>query len=811
MRMLDGCAAIWAVVFCMFAASARCNGVQVVKKVFRARQDGRNLLRPDGWRAWGKGFERQGDVFVCDNADDASVQRGVSQTVVLNQRTPIPIVAEAESRAENVGGSRGPDYSLYLDIIYMDGTPLWGRIAAFSVGTHDWQRRKVLVVPDKPIKTVTVHLLLRRHTGRALFRNPRLVQLKPPSGLVLFDGVPVTVERTPEAGFEVRDVARNSDFVRPGPDGKALGLLIRSRTWNGPAGSRFTDVVVEDLTGKDRAVSLVWARRLPEGETVWFQDPRRSMGAAPGREYMWTGQFHAGANGRLSRYPFATVAVNGRGYGMGIDAAFPAFFRVGYHHGTRQLFLVWDLGFASEQRSAHVRFCEFSFESEWGFRAAVARWYRIFPDYFRCRTPEQGLWMPFARISKVEGWQDFGFKFKEGNNETEWDDAHGIITFRYTEPMTWWMPMRKDQPRTLEAALAEARRLAALPREQRYALQARALFTSGMFDDAGRYACLFRDTPWCNGVVWSMNSMPGISGEVTDFKIKWNPEIRRRLYGPERKGDLDGEYVDSSEGYVTSELDFRRDHFRGARTPLVLSWENHRPAIFRGLVAFEYVRALARDVHGMGKLMMANSTPIRLCWLAPFLDVMGTETNWNHGGKWRPMSDQELLYRRVLCGPKPYCFLMNTDFSKFSHTLVEKYMMRAVAYGMFPGFFSANASTGHYFTRPELYNRDRPLFKKYIPICKRLAEAGWQPITKAWTDSEHVYVERFGERLFTLFNDGSAPATVVVTLAISRPSAVRDLVSGRAVPWQVRADGRITCTVTLPGEHLAVLDVQSAK
>ena len=66
-----------------------------------------------------------------------------------------------------------------------------------------------------------------------------------------------------------------------------------------------------------------------------------------------------------------------------------------------------------------------------------------------------------TKISQVEGWQDFGFRFKEGNDETEWDDAHDIITFRYTEPMTWWMPMPKDLPRTLEAALAEANRLAA--------------------------------------------------------------------------------------------------------------------------------------------------------------------------------------------------------------------------------------------------------------------------------------------------------------------------------------------------------------
>ena len=73
-------------------------------------------------------------------------------------------------------------------------------------------------------------------------------------------------------------------------------------------------------------------------------------------------------------------------------------------------------------------------------------------------------------------------------------------------------------------------------------------------------------------------------------------------------------------------------------------------------------------------------------------------------------------------------------------------MKRCLAYGMFPGFFSHNASEGHYFTRPELYDRDRPLFKQYVPLCKRVAEAGWEPITRARSDDEHVYVERFGSR-----------------------------------------------------------------
>ena len=91
--------------------------------------------------------------------------------------------------------------------------------------------------------------------------------------------------------------------------------------------------------------------------------------------------------------------------------------------------------------------------------------------------------MPFAKISQVDHFEDFGFKFKEGDNETAWDDAHGIITFRYTEPMTWWMRMPADVPRTMEAALQYAEQLATKKGDAR----AKALMTSG-YRDARRTA-----------------------------------------------------------------------------------------------------------------------------------------------------------------------------------------------------------------------------------------------------------------------------------------------------------------------------------
>ena len=145
---------------------------------------------------------------------------------------------------------------------------------------------------------------------------------------------------------------------------------------------------------------------------------------------------------------------------------------------------------------------------------------------------------------------------------------------------------------------------------------------------------------------------------------------------------------------------------------------------------------------------------------------------------------------------------MNTPFEEFSHELVEKYMKRCLAYGMFPGFFSHNASQGHYFTRPELYERDRDLFKKYVPLCKLVAEAGWEPITRAHSSDSRIHVERFGNRLLTVFNDSTERRTVTLTLERKSARTANELVHGRTINWQ---DGQTD--LTLDGEDVAVVQM----
>lgn len=430
-------------------------------------------------------------------------------------------------------------------------------------------------------------MLFRRHSGKAWFRTPELRILKPPAGACLFDGVPVSLTGPAEEGFQVRDVAANSDFVRL--NHRALGLKLTRHTGRSESGDiTYCDFKIYKSTGRDRAITLVYAVPVSARNCRWLQDPRRSLNVEEGREYMNASSFSVGANGRLSRYPFAAVVNADRGVALGIDMARPAFFRVGYNAETEELFLAYDIGLTPEKPSIRLRLWKFTFEPKWGFRAALARYYEIFPDHFRCRTQEQGLWMPFARISDVNDWRDFGFKFKEGTNETAWDDNHGITTFRYTEPMTWWMSMPKGMPRTLESALTEARRLA----EEKADPRARAFLASGFHDDNGNFAARLRDTPWCDGAVWSINSMPNIEGDITDFKNKWNAAQQEKLYGPNAKGRLDGEYINSSEGFFTVfndnperrtiwiELD--RDNPKSARELVRgwnVTWRNQRTSL----------------------------------------------------------------------------------------------------------------------------------------------------------------------------------------------------------------------------------------
>ena len=768
----------------------------VVKQVLNSQADLKSVpLENVAWKAWEDGYVATDEGFVCDNGNDAKLRRGLGKLVVLNQKRPLAIRVTAESKAVNASTADESNYSLYLDISYADGTNEWGVKSSFTPGTHDWEEKEVVFMPGKPIESVNCWLLFREHSGKAVFRNLKFYQAPFDPNGASFDGVAVINQRSAN-GWIIRDVKQNTPFVTI-EDGKALGININTHTtFANDARIHHAELSAPGLK-EDRILHLAYVMTLPDDKWQWLSFARQPKPSTSG-EYMFSSNTGCGAAGHNGTQPIAAVGNGPYGMAAGIDLNTPAHGRAVFNADTHELFVAFDIALTPENNTAKVKAFAFSFTNKKGLRSAFAKLYTAYPEAFKVRIKKQGLWMAFANISEVEGFEDFGFAVKEGTTETKWDDDHGILTFRYTEPMTWWMRMPNEMDKTFDNAIAEARRLA----ETGKPVEARTFASSVYHDKYGRPVARIRNEPWCNGAVWSMNSMPGIKGEFTDFNIKWNDDIKKRLYGPDAKFVLDGEYIDSSEGYVTDLMDFNRAHFAAAQTPLAYDSRTLKPCIFRGLVSYEYVRAIERDMHGIGKLMMANSTPHNLWYLAPLLDYLGTEHNWNYRRKWQPPSDTELLSRRALCGGKPYCFLQNTNFEYFPHEMVELYMKRTLFYGFYPSFFSADAATKHYFKNPALYNRDRDLFKKYVPLCKLVGEAGWRPETMAHAADANLWLEQFGDRYITVFNATDKPITSSVTIEFPCKSAI-DRVTGKTYTAENNA-----LAITLASEDVMLLEIQ---
>jgi len=139
----------------------------------------------------------------CVNAV-ASGESGAIQSVELDQEQPVPIVVTGWSKCQDVAGASDGNYALYLDIVYRDGTNLFGQIAPFACGTHDWQASSVTVKPPKPVKSLTYNVLFRYKAGTAWF-----------------DDVSLTVLDDPQSP---REVLKNGGFEEQGRAGRMVDV-----------------------------------------------------------------------------------------------------------------------------------------------------------------------------------------------------------------------------------------------------------------------------------------------------------------------------------------------------------------------------------------------------------------------------------------------------------------------------------------------------------------------------------------------------------------------------------------------------------
>jgi len=811
-------------------------------QAYAQKQFLRTWTAVEGTFGWDEQVKRSSTPSIRLNHPTADLRSGVMHIVELNQTKPAPFRVIAWSRAQDVSGSADSGYSLYLDIYYTDGTPEWGLIAPFSTGTHDWERREVLVVPRKPVGKVYVHLLLRNHSGTAWFDDVQLEMLEELHVLdmqttqrptlragktvaswgdaddlqvqfddagfvtgILSNGVPLPKGNLP-GGWFLRDMQHPEELVA------FIGKWTSRKplVWTGKAKEVQIEVRYEQQGNilqaiatlrtpegsPDRAVSLIWAMPVQMQDALWHDDIRQAV-QATGNEKARCIRIGNGANGMMSVYPLACLSGKDWALAWGWRMDAPRLVRLFANPQWGWACAAYDCVLTGKTRKfpyqAQFHLLLWSADPQWGFRSALQRYIDTFPDWFRNRVPKQGIWMPFTAPHTVQGVQDFGIAFHEGDNSVAEDDQLGILSFRYTEPMSYWMPMPQTFPRT-DAGVDDCLQQYAQGKigDAWQKAQARATLKCGIIADAsGKIYRYITVAPWNDGAMFLLNPDPDIPSSPdspSKAALNFPPEHAQRAYTQPGTTGLDGEYLDSLE-MGGEMLNFREEHFATVDVPLVFDTSSLRPAILQIFSTWEYTRYLAGEMRRRGKWLFANGVGWRFPFLMAQLDVSGTETNWWQNGAWRPVSPAQMDIWRSMSYRKPYLLLMNTDYDSFGGQ-VERYFQRCLFWGIYPSMFSHNAADNPYWRNPNWYNRDRPLFQKYIPLIRRVAEAGWEPITYATATGG--WVERYGKKSFTVFNPESNEREVQLRIDLHalRVSASEvkqpvELVHGLALDWKV--------------------------
>jgi hypothetical protein len=198
-----------------------------------------------------------------------------------------------------------------------------------------------------------------------------------------------------------------------------------------------------------------------------------------------------------------------------------------------------------------------------------------------------------------------------------------------------------------------------------------------------------------------------------------------------------------------------------------------------------------------GMRLMGSATAADLIWVGPGLDVVGGEVT----GAEDPTSS---YMRRALSYGKNWT---NLRIGSTPPTAADvlKYLRQALLLGYYPGF------NGSYWSSPTSYNRDRALFKQYVPLIRKVVTAGWKPIPYATPSDASIYVERFDDEVATTFyltaqNSSTSTKTFQMTVdgaslgAATGAISLQELVGNVALST-TRSGSNILFTDTLaPGE-----------
>ncbi|MFV9631147.1 MAG: carbohydrate binding domain-containing protein [Methanosarcinales archaeon] len=190
---------------------------------------------------------------------------------------------------------------------------------------------------------------------------------------------------------------------------------------------------------------------------------------------------------------------------------------------------------------------------------------------------------------------------------------------------------------------------------------------------------------------------------------------------------------------------YRRSHWNYADHPLIFSYDTKQPVLLGTLSQYDCFSYIHENMTGTSKRVDANIYPYSYSFYGHLIDVFGSEITKLQ------MDDDDASLRRTMSYQKTNRNLLNwvsNGDDSITHDEMKNYMNDQMFYGMFPSIMTAAPEETYgsdmYWKNATLYERDRNLFKQYIPIIKEISAAGWDPIPYATCDSPDIKFERYG-------------------------------------------------------------------
>ncbi|NIA14652.1 MAG: hypothetical protein GWP08_11280 [Nitrospiraceae bacterium] len=352
---------------------------------------------------------------------------------------------------------------------------------------------------------------------------------------------------------------------------------------------------------------------------------------------------------------------------------------------------------------------------------------------------------------------------------------------------------------------------------------------SGAFDPAQQYDLYLGGITWTTAAPFGINAAPGVRNtgfEPWPNKAELEVEILSPLLGWDgTPSDMDGVYFDSMQGWGNVR-NYRQEHWKTTAYPLTFDRTNGNAVCLQNIWGnVASAEGLSAQLHSHGQKLQGNDVYFQLWYHMPFVDIAGREiSNYDENDNWSPVDDETYLYWRSMAVQRPFWTLINDPYDDTYDPQIaqhmEEYFQRSLFFGIFPSMYHAHdGAHPWYWATPAFYERDRPLFVKYMPLIQQVDNAGWRPVPHATIEPGTVRTERFGDGAagnlaFTLHNPAGTAATVTVTLDVEELGlagviSARERIADVAVPVTGPKAPAAQFAITLPANGYAVVGVSA--